>query len=109
MTQSPGNSSAQILTFGPIPMTHPAKTPPDALLPQIYCIISPLTETGEEAECLNFSLVIQAEIAVELDMQVQNVSRAIKELFEQGIIVKGPKNGRYCSYKLNPNMVRLRN
>ncbi len=55
MTQSPGNSSAQILTFGPIPMTHPAKTPPDALLPQIYCIISPLTETGEEAECLNFS------------------------------------------------------
>ncbi|MBU2811821.1 MarR family transcriptional regulator [Acidithiobacillus thiooxidans] len=57
----------------------------------------------------DFNLVIQAEIAVELDMQVQNVSRAIKELFEQGIIVKGPKNGRYCSYKLNPNMVRLRN
>ncbi len=60
MTQSPGNSSAQILTFGPIPMTHPAKTPPDALLPQIYCIISPLTETGEEAECLNFSKLTQA-------------------------------------------------
>ncbi len=56
MTQSPGNSSAPILTFGPIPMTHTAKKPPDALLPQIYCAISPLTETGEEAECLNFRI-----------------------------------------------------
>lgn len=55
MTQSPGNSSAPIPTFGPIPMTHPAKRLPDTLLPQIYCIISPPTGTGEEAECLNFS------------------------------------------------------
>ncbi len=58
MIQSPGNSSAQILTFGPILMNHPAKRLLDALLPQIYCIISPLTETGEEAECLNFRLKI---------------------------------------------------
>ncbi|WP_279117061.1 winged helix-turn-helix transcriptional regulator [Acidithiobacillus thiooxidans] len=57
----------------------------------------------------DFNLVIQAEIAVELDMQVQKVSRAIKELVEQGIIVKGAKHGRCCSYKLNPNMVRLMN
>lgn len=58
-------------------------------------------------ERLNFEndiCLVQAEVAIELGMRFQNVSRAIKELIEQDIILKGPKNGRSHTYKLNPNM-----
>lgn len=67
--------------------------------------------TGEAYRVLNFMFsrlgfenyiaLTQAEIATELAMQKQNVSRAIQLLGQKGIIKKGPKLGRSYAYKLN--------
>lgn len=54
---------------------------------------------------LDFENVIQVpqvEIAAELGMQRQNVHRAIKQLEDLGIIIRGPKVGRSSSWRLNP-------
>ena len=54
---------------------------------------------------LDFENVIQVpqvEIAAELGMQRQNVNRAIKQLEELGVIIRGPKVGRSSSWRLNP-------
>lgn len=57
----------------------------------------------ERLEFDNLILVNQSEIARELEMLQPNVSAAIKRLVEVGVILKGPKKGSGCSYKLNPN------
>lgn len=49
----------------------------------------------------NYILIQQVEIAEKLEMKRANVSRAIKQLTDKGILVKGPKLGRTYSYKLN--------
>lgn len=49
----------------------------------------------------NYILIQQSEIAEKLGMKRSNVSRAIKQLLERGILVKGGKIGRTYSYKLN--------
>lgn len=49
-----------------------------------------------------YQVVSQAEIAVELDMQQPNVSRAMKRLVDLGVFLVGPKVGRFNTYRLNP-------
>lgn len=44
----------------------------------------------------------QTEIARALGMKKQNVHRTMKRLEELGIIIRGPKVGHSCSYRLNP-------
>lgn len=58
----------------------------------------------ERLDFENYINVVQAEIAKDLGMHKQNVNRAIKELVEQDIILKGPKVGRNVTYRLNPNI-----
>ena len=43
------------------------------------------------------------EIADALKMKRQSVHRAIKQLEDLGVILRGPKAGRSSSWKLNPN------
>lgn len=49
----------------------------------------------------NYILIQQSEVAEKLEMKRSNVSRAVKQLLERGILVKGGKIGRTYSYKLN--------
>jgi len=51
----------------------------------------------------NWLRVAQIEIANELNMKKQNVSRAIKKLVEKGILHKGPKVGTSWTYRLDPS------
>lgn len=51
----------------------------------------------------NLIQVQQNEIADELKMEKQNVNRSINKLIDVGILLKGPKIGKSCSYRLNPN------
>ena len=50
----------------------------------------------------NIIQVPQVEIADKLGLQKQSVHRAIKQLEELGIIIRGPKVGRSSSWRLNP-------
>jgi Winged helix-turn-helix DNA-binding len=55
---------------------------------------------------LNFRNLIhvsQADIATALKLPKQNVNRAIRKLEELGILIRGPKIGKSCSWRLNPN------
>lgn len=52
----------------------------------------------------NYVLVNQSEIAKELDMKPSNLSRAMRYLSEQSILIQGPKVGRSATYRLNPSM-----
>lgn len=45
----------------------------------------------------------QAEIAEFLQMKPSNVSRAMRELEQVGVILRGPKVGRSSTYRINPN------
>ena len=51
----------------------------------------------------NFIQISQTDIASELDMKKQNISRTINLLVEKKIILRGPKIGRSSSFRLNPN------
>jgi hypothetical protein len=51
----------------------------------------------------NLIQVSQVEIAQALEMDRQNVHRAMKKLEDLGVILRGPKAGRSSSWKLNPN------
>lgn len=50
----------------------------------------------------NYIQVAQIDIAESLGMKKPNVSKAVKNLIEFGIILKGPKIGRSKTYRLNP-------
>uniref|UniRef100_UPI001F097BEC replication protein n=1 Tax=Pseudomonas aeruginosa TaxID=287 RepID=UPI001F097BEC len=50
----------------------------------------------------NYIQVAQINIADALKMQKTNVSRAIKNLIDFGIIIEGPRIGRSKTYRLNP-------
>jgi predicted transcriptional regulator len=50
----------------------------------------------------NYIQVAQIDIANALNMQKTHVSRAVKNLFEFGVIIEGPKIGRSKTYRLNP-------
>lgn len=50
----------------------------------------------------NYIQVPQVDIAKALGMKRSNVSRAIKNLVERQILLKGPKAGRSWTYRLNP-------
>lgn len=52
----------------------------------------------------NYILVNQSEIAEELDMKRPNLSRAMKYLVDQQILLAGPKVGRCSTYRFNPSM-----
>ncbi len=45
----------------------------------------------------------QKDIADELDMKTPNVSRAMKELVDNGIIIRGPKVSNAYAYRLDPS------
>jgi DNA-binding transcriptional ArsR family regulator len=47
--------------------------------------------------------ICQADIAKALEMDPSHVSHAIKRLVEAGVILKGPKKGSNCDYKLGPD------
>lgn len=55
-----------------------------------------------ELDYENYIQVAQIDIAKSIGMQRTNVSRAIKNLLELGVILNGPKIGRSKSYRLNP-------
>ncbi|WP_227633436.1 hypothetical protein [Klebsiella pneumoniae] len=50
----------------------------------------------------NYIQVAQIDIADALKMQKTNVSSAIKNLIDFGIIIEGPRIGRSKTYRLNP-------
>jgi DNA-binding transcriptional ArsR family regulator len=52
----------------------------------------------------NYINLSQKDIAEALGMQKQNVSSAMKELEEHGIIHKGSKVGQSWTYRLDPNL-----
>jgi predicted transcriptional regulator len=49
----------------------------------------------------NWLVITQQEIADQLGMQRQNVTRSLKKLTDKAIIVKGKKQGTINSYRLN--------
>jgi predicted transcriptional regulator len=51
----------------------------------------------------NLIQIQQKEIADELKMNKSNLHRSITTLIKFGVILKGPKIGKSCSYRLNPN------
>lgn len=51
----------------------------------------------------NWIRVSQTDIARELNLKRSNVSSAIKQLCEKGIIHKGPKAGNSWTYRLDPS------
>jgi predicted transcriptional regulator len=51
----------------------------------------------------NFIQVSQPEIGKFCSMEKQNVNRAIKELCERGILIRGAKVGRVWTYRLSPS------
>ena len=55
-----------------------------------------------ELDYENYIQVAQTDISIALKMQKANVSRAIKNLLEFGIILEGPRIGRSKTYRLNP-------
>jgi DNA-binding transcriptional regulator GbsR (MarR family) len=50
----------------------------------------------------NFIALEQSDIAKELKIERPRVSEAMKKLVDRGIVEKGPRLGKSCSYKLNP-------
>ncbi len=51
----------------------------------------------------NYIQIAQTDIAKTINMQRSHVSRAIKSLMEESILLEGPKIGRSKSYRLNPS------
>jgi biotin operon repressor len=51
----------------------------------------------------NWLRISQKDISEKLGMKTPHVSRAIKELIEHGILVKGPKVGTSNTYRLDPD------
>jgi biotin operon repressor len=48
--------------------------------------------------------VPQSEIAETLDIDRANVNRAVQQLLDAGILLKGPKNGRSYFFRFNPDL-----
>ncbi|WP_236828968.1 helix-turn-helix domain-containing protein [Bacillus thuringiensis] len=78
-------------------LTHVAKLNLKGETLRVYMIL--LAKLDYE----NWLRVRQQDIADELNIKKQAVSRAIKELFEHGILVKGPKVGASNTYRLDPS------
>lgn len=62
----------------------------------LFCLL-------ENLDFENLIHINQTDIAQELNMEKTNVNRSIKRLSELGALLKGPKVGRNCTYRLNPN------
>lgn len=58
----------------------------------------------EQLDFDNMILVNQTKIAKDLEIERPNVTSAIKNLIEAGIIEQGPKHGVSCSYRLRPEI-----
>ena len=50
----------------------------------------------------NYLTVSQKELAQELSMKQQNISKAIKALCERNVIIEGPRAGLNKTYRFNP-------
>ena len=50
----------------------------------------------------NFIQLSQSDLAKLIGMKKENVNRAMAELFERGIVIKGMKVGRSLTYRLSP-------
>ena len=59
---------------------------------------------GSKMDDNNYIRISQTDLAEELGMKQQNVSRAIKKLLELDIIAQGPRAGLCKTYILNPNI-----
>ena len=53
----------------------------------------------------NYVHINQSEAGRKLGIAQQNVSASIKKLISLGIILEGPKNGKFCTYQVNPAVV----
>ena len=51
----------------------------------------------------NLLVVSQSQIAEDLGMKRSSVNRAIGRLVDVGVLLKGPRIGVHCSYRLNPH------
>ena len=49
----------------------------------------------------NFVIVNCTQIAKELNIKQPNVSRAMKKMVQKGLLLQGPRNGRFSSYRLS--------
>ena len=49
----------------------------------------------------NFIVIEQKEISKAIGVHVPHISRAIKVLVEKGLLIKGPRVGRSCAYRLS--------
>lgn len=50
----------------------------------------------------NYIQLCQSNIAKELDMKKENISRSIRKLIEIGALIEGPKISRSRTYRLDP-------
>ncbi|MBW3496897.1 helix-turn-helix domain-containing protein [Bacillus sp. FDAARGOS_1420] len=78
-------------------LTHVAKLNLKGETLRVYMIL--LAKLDYE----NWLRIRQKDLAEELNMKPPHISRAIKELFEHGILVKGPKVGASNTYRLDPS------
>lgn len=51
----------------------------------------------------NYILISQSEIAETIRMHRPDVSKALKKLEAEGVILRGPKAGRSATFRLNPS------
>lgn len=50
----------------------------------------------------NKIVVVQADVARELDLDPARVNKAVKQLVDEGLVLKGSRVGKSWSYQLNP-------
>lgn len=53
----------------------------------------------------NYVHINQSEAARKLGIAQPNVSTSIKKLISLGIILEGPKAGKFCTYQVNPAVI----
>lgn len=90
-----------------------------AAMRNIATIDSKVTEKGKRLQGVDFRVffyvsavvdfenylkVPTKEIAEELGIQPQNVSRSLAKLCDYGILLRGAKSGRSYTYRLNPHV-----
>jgi DNA-binding transcriptional ArsR family regulator len=55
-----------------------------------------------ELDMENYLYINQSEIAAEMGLNKPNISRAIRDLIKEGIIIEGLRVGRSKTYRLDP-------
>lgn len=53
----------------------------------------------------NFVHFNQSEASRKLGIAQPHISKSIKKLVQLGILLEGPKNGKFCTYQVNPAVI----